>query len=162
MKIEKNKVVKLICELKDAENKDNILDSFTKEEPLCFLTGASNIFEEFENNLYGLSKGDDFDFTLLPVNAFGDYDDEALIEIPYDNIMENNKNKGDLEIGHFIKVLDDNNEEMYGEVTNIDLDNNIVNIDFNHPFAGLNVNFTGTIIDVRDASENEIKQGFAN
>lgn len=163
MKVEKNKIVTLSCELREHDINGPVIDTYPKEEPLKFLTGASNIIEEFENKISGLSTGDSFDFTLDPSLAFGEYEEENVMSIPYNSIMEAAEDKErNLEIGHPIKVTDENGNEMIGEVTNIDQVNNNVTIDFNHPFAGIPVHFSGKVIEVRDASQTELDHGHAH
>jgi FKBP-type peptidyl-prolyl cis-trans isomerase SlyD len=163
MKIEKNKVVTLSCELRENDLSGTVIDTYPKDDPLKFLTGASNIIEDFETNIIGLSSGDSFDFILQPSQAFGDYDEENVMNIPYESIAEAGKTQEmQLEIGHPIKVSDEQGNEMIGEVTEIDIAENNVTVDFNHPFAGIPVHFAGEIIEVRDATESEIDHGHAH
>lgn len=163
MKIEKNKVVTLSCELREIDKNGPIIDTYPKDDPLKFLTGALNIIEDFENKITGLASGDPFEFVLEPSQAFGDYDDENVMQIPYDTIMSANQDKDhQLEIGHPIKVADEQGNEMIGEITTIDIPENKVTVDFNHPFAGIAVHFSGEVIDVRDATESEIDHGHAH
>jgi len=163
MKIEKNKVVTLSCELRENDNNGQMIDSYPSDDPLKFLTGASNIIEDFEEKINGLSSGDTFDFMLEAAQAFGDYDDENVIQIPYNEIIEANQDKdAQLELGHPIKVADEEGNEMIGEVTDINIEENFVTVDFNHPFAGIPVHFSGKIIEVRDANATEIEHGHAH
>ncbi len=163
MKIEKNKVVTLSCELRENDVNGPVIDSYPKDDPLMFLTGAQNIIEDFENQITGMSSGDKFDFVLNPSQAFGDYDEENVMQIPYDTIMNANQDKDhQLEIGHPIRVADEQGNEMIGEVTTIDIPENTVTVDFNHPFAGISVHFSGEVMEVRDATESEIDHGHAH
>ena len=163
MKIEKNKVVTLSCELRENDLNGPIIDNYPKEDPLKFLTGASNIIEEFENQINGLSSGDKFNFVLEAEHAFGEFDEENIMEFPYDSIMEANSDKAnELEIGHPIKVADEEGNEMFGEITMINIEENNVTVDFNHPFAGIPVHFSGEIIEIREATDSEIDHGHAH
>lgn len=160
MKIEKNAVVTMTCELKKTDINGELIDSYDNNEPLKFLMGANNIFEAFENGITGLTKGDNFDFTIQSADAFGDYDDNGLVSLPYDTIMSSNADlTNELEVGHPIKVIDQNDTELIGEVKEINKDENTVMVDFNHPLAGLNIHFSGEIIEVRNATEEEIEHG---
>jgi FKBP-type peptidyl-prolyl cis-trans isomerase SlyD len=163
MKIEKNKVVTLSCELRENDKQGEIIDTYSQDEPLKYLAGASNIIEEFEVKVMGLSPGDDFEFTLEASQAFGEYDDDQVMMIPYDTITNANQDKDmKLEVGHPIKLEDEQGNEMFGEVTMIDIEENNVSVDFNHPFAGIPVYFAGKVIEVRDATESEIDHGHAH
>lgn len=160
MKIEKNKVVTLTCELRENDHNGQVIDSYPQDDPLKFLTGASNVMEGFEEKIMGLQAGEKFAFTLDPNQAFGEYDEENVLDVPYDSIMNANPDKPfELELGHPIKVSDEEGNEMYGEVTDINIEENNVTIDFNHPFAGIPVYFSGEILEVRDATESEIDHG---
>ncbi len=163
MKIENNKVVTLECELRENDENGSVIDTYTQEDPLKFLTGASNIIEDFEDKIMGLSIGDSFAFTLEASQAFGEYDEENILQIPYDAIMEANTDKEtSLEIGHPIKVSDEQGNEMIGEITMINIEENNVTVDFNHPFSGVPVYFMGKILEIRDATESETDHGHAH
>jgi len=160
MKIEKNAVVTMTCELKKTDINGELIDSYDNNEPLKFLMGANNIFEAFENQITGLSKGENFDFVIQAADAFGEYDENGLVSLPYDTIMTSNAEQtGELEVGHPIKVIDQNDTELVGEVKEINKDENTVMVDFNHPLSGLNIHFSGQIIEVRNATEEEIEHG---
>lgn len=160
MKIEKNAVVTMTCELKKTDINGELIDSYDNNEPLKFLMGANNIFEAFENQITGLSKGENFDFVIQAADAFGEYDENGLVSLPYDTIMTSNAEQtAELEVGHPIKVIDQNDTELVGEVKEINKDENTVMVDFNHPLSGLNIHFSGQIIEVRNATEEEIEHG---
>jgi FKBP-type peptidyl-prolyl cis-trans isomerase SlyD len=163
MKIDNNKVVTLICELRENDKNGKVIDSYSKEEPLKFLAGSLNIIEAFEEKIMGKTIGDSFDFVLAAEDAFGRYEKENVIQIPYDSLLEANTDKTqELKIGHPIRVVDENDNEMMGEVTVINQEENQVTVDFNHPYAGMPVHFSGEVLEIRDASESEIDHGHAH
>ncbi len=163
MKIEHNKVVTLTCVLRENDSNGKIIDSYPHKEPLKFLAGSLNIIEAFEEKIMGKTAGDSFDFILEADDAFGKYEHENVIQIPYDSLLEANTDKSaELQIGHPIRLVDEQDNEMIGEVTNINKDENQVTVDFNHPYAGIPVHFSGEVLEIRDASESEIDHGHAH
>lgn len=100
---------------------------------------------------------------LDPLFTFGEYNEEGVIQIPYDAIMNANADKTQaLEVGHPIKIVDENQFEHVGEVTAINVEGNTVTVDFNHPFAGKTIHFSGKILDIREASDSEMDHGHAH
>lgn len=163
MKIEKNAVVTMTCDLKKQDINGELIDSYDNNEPLKFLVGAENIFESFENKIIGLTAGENFDFVVEALDAFGEYDENGLVSLPYDTIMNSNSEvTNELEVGHPIRVIDQNETELIGEVKEINKDENFVMVDFNHPFAGLNIHFSGQVLEVRSATEDELEHGHAH
>ena len=84
MTISDQKVVSITYDLSVTdENQQKVLvESAEAEEPMVFLFGHSGLPEEFENQLQGKNAGDAFNFSLTPEQAYGDYDEQALVEIP--------------------------------------------------------------------------------
>jgi len=163
MKIEDDKVVTLTCELRENDKNGKVIDSYPKEEPLKFLAGSLNIIQAFEDKIMGKSVNDSFDFVLEAEDAFGKYEEGNLIQIPYDSLLEANTDKTqELQVGHPIRVVDENESEMTGEVTEINKEANQVTVNFNHPYAGMAVHFSGQVLEIRDASESEVEHGHAH
>jgi FKBP-type peptidyl-prolyl cis-trans isomerase SlyD len=161
MKIEKNKVVSVNYDLHStsAEAKEKThVESTGNDNPLVFLFGAGNMLPEFEKNLEGKSAGDSIEFSIHAGNAYGENDAEALAQIPLDVF----KTDGvvDLELlqtGNIVPLMDNDGNRMNGKVVKVDEDT--VLMDFNHPLAGHDLHFEVTVIDVREATAEEISHG---
>jgi len=83
MKIEPQHVVSLTYNLYvDQDGTENLVEKTTEEQPLTFLFGAGQMLPRFEENLSTLSTGDAFDFRLPAADAYGEYDDEAVTNLP--------------------------------------------------------------------------------
>ena len=156
MKIEPNKFVAVSYDLNVGDEKEReLMERATKENPLTYIAGMGMMLEAFEENLNGLSEGDTFAFTLTPDQAYGEYDDDHLVDLPK-NMFEV-EGKFDTEIvfeGNIVPMLDTNGNRLNGMVVGIE--DEIVKMDFNHPLAGETLYFSGVILDVHEASAEEI------
>lgn len=104
----------------------------------------------------GLSKGDKFEITLPPVAAFGDKSDELVMALDKEIFMRDGKLAEELKVGAVLPMMTADNLRVEGRVTEI---GDKVKMDFNHPFAGLTVRYEGEIIEVRDATPEDLPQG---
>lgn len=161
MKISDNKYVTLVYDLTVGEGEEReVMEQATAENPLEFIFGTNSMLEAFEKNIENLSEGDTFDFSLTPEDAYGDYDDTKIIELPK-NIFEVD-GKIDEEMlfeGNTLPMMDSSGNRLMGSVVSIS--DNVVTMDFNHPLAGEIMNFKGTVKDVREASAAEIAALFS-
>lgn len=161
MKVEKNKVVSVTYDLFSAakgENESHV-ESTNKENPLTFLYGAGSLIPAFEENLSGKESGDKFEFEIPAADAYGEKDEDYISRIPISEFGED----VDLSMfkpGNSLKLVDQDGNDLFGKVLNMDKET--VTIDFNHKLAGQNLHFKGEIIEVRDASKEEIAHGHAH
>lgn len=158
MQIGQNKVVSITYTLREAGENKEIIQQVEADQPLVFLYGAGQLLPKFEEHLAGKSQGDDYEFTLLHMDAYGPMDAEAVVEVPIDIFMVNGKLAEDmLTVGGTVRLRDDENRLLQGTVLSRGLET--VKIDFNHPMAGKDLHFSGIITGVRPASEEEIAHG---
>ena len=104
----------------------------------------------------GLSKGDRFEITLPPVAAFGDKSDELEMILDKEIFMRDGKLADEVKVGAILPMMTADNLRVEGRVTDI---GDKVKMDFNHPFAGLTVRYDGEIVEVRDATPEDLPQG---
>lgn len=158
MKIEKNKVVALTYELKYDNASGDTIEVADNRDPLVFLFGTGGMLPKFEENLSSLKSGDHFEFVLSKDDAYGDFTEEAIVDLSKDIFrIEGEIDEEMLKPGSFIPMQDQDGHPLQGKV--ISLDENTVKLDFNHPMAGKNLHFTGEIVEVRDASDEELSHG---
>ena len=160
MKIEKNKVVSLTYSLNaEDENGHNFfIESIEPENPVVFLFGASGFPEKFEEELNGLEPQNEFDFKLLPDDAYGTKDEQAVVFLSKDIFMEEGTfNEERFQVGTVVPMTDADGHSMHARVLKV-ADKELL-MDFNHPLAGLTLLFSGKIIDVRDATQDELAHG---
>lgn len=161
MKISPNKFVSLSYDLNVGEGDEKeLMERATSEQPLEFIYGTNSMLEAFENNLDGLSEGDSFDFVLTPDQAYGEYDDDHVVDLPL-NIFEVDGKIDENVIfeGNTIPMMDANGNRLNGSVVSVG--DEAVKMDFNHPLAGETLNFSGKVLNVREASAEEIAALFA-
>ncbi len=158
MQIEKNKVVSLTYELKYDSALGETIEVADKRDPLIFLFGNGGMLPRFEENLSKMKSGDHFEFLLSKDDAYGDFTDEAIVELSKDIfLIEGEIDNEMLKPGSFIPMQDQDGHPLQGKVLSVDENN--VKMDFNHPMAGKNLHFTGEIVEVRDASDEELSHG---
>jgi len=161
MKIGKNKVVTLTYVLRKDDENGEIIQEVSEKKPFVHLFGAGTLLPTFEENLQGLSPGDEFGFNLSADNAYGESSDKAIVELEK-NIFEID-GKIDPEIiavGKMVAMQDENGRPLDGKVLAIKQDTIVM--DFNHPLAGQNLYFSGLIKEVREASEEELSHGHSH
>lgn len=162
MKISDNKYVTLTYDLHVGEGEEReLMEQSTIERPMEFIYGTNSMLEAFEKEIDGLSAGDAFSFTITPDEAYGDYDENRIIELPK-NIFEVD-GKIDEEMlfeGNTLPMMDSSGNRLVGSV--VAIGENEVTMDFNHPLAGETMHFSGTVVDVREATVEEIAALFSS
>lgn len=155
MKISKNCVVTLTYRVID--KKGTILD--TGLEPLIYLHGGyKDVFEKVERALEGKKVGDEIEVSLKAKESFGEYDENLVVIQPRGDFDAN------IHVGEeFEEIFED---ELTGEEESIlyivkEVTKEHVILDGNHPFAGHDVTFHATVAHARQATKDEIKEGYA-
>ncbi len=158
MQITKNTVVSLSYVLKRDDAKGEIIEETRENDPLVFLYGNGQMLPKFEEHLSTLKTGDDFEFTLASDDAYGEMDQDAIIDL--DKSIFEVDGKIDLEMlakGNVIPMRDDQGNMLQGTVVSVGDD--LVRMDFNHPMAGNVLHFKGNIVGVREATAEELSHG---
>lgn len=161
MQIEKNKVASLTYTLRFDNAEGDIIEEIDNMDPERVLIGHENLFEQFENKLIGLKAGDDFEFTLTSEEAYGEYDEERVIDLPKENFMVDGAFDEEMVYEGAIIPMEDEENDIQAEAIVLEIDDNNVKLDFNHPLAGETLHFKGSILEVREATEEEINFGDA-
>ena len=158
MQITKDTVVSLSYVLKRDNAKGEIIEETKAGDPLVFLYGNGQMLPKFEDHLSTLKTGDAFEFTLASADAYGEMDQDAIIDLEKSIFMIDGKTDDELlAIGNVIPMRDDQGHTLQGTVVSVNDDS--VRMDFNHPMAGNTLHFTGKVIDVREASAEELSHG---
>ena len=157
MKITNNAVVNAEYELYvDGDNGEpELMEKATAEQPLNFIYGVGMMLPKFEQNLDGLETGDPFDFTISNEEAYGPYDDEAVIEL--ERAVFEIDGKLDEEMvfeGNVVPLMDSEGNRLQAQVVSVT--DSHVTVDLNHPLAGENLHFKGKVLEVREATEEEL------
>lgn len=156
MKISDSKFVTVTYDLYVGEGEEReLMESATTENPLEFVFGTNSMIKAFEDNLYGLSEGDKFSFTIGHEDAYGEYDDSRIIDLPK-NIFEVDGKIDETMLfeGNTLPMMDSEGNRLMGSIVTIT--DSEVTMDFNHPLAGETLHFEGAVVGARDASAAEI------
>ncbi len=155
MEIAKNKFVSLSYQLRLNGAEGDLVEETGDSNPLQFVFGTGKMIEMFENKLEGLKQGDNFDFELKSDEAYGQVNTEAIVDLPK-NIFEvdGEIDESLLKIGNMVPMQDAQGNRLNGIV--LEVSDDTVKMDFNHPLAGDDLHFAGEVIEVRDATEAEL------
>ncbi|WP_458690326.1 FKBP-type peptidyl-prolyl cis-trans isomerase [Nocardia tengchongensis] len=130
-----------------------VLDTSVGDEPLVYLHGADNIVPGLEQALEGKTTGDELTVVVEPEDGYGDYLAELVSSVPRDMF----EGVDELEPGMEFHAEAPDGESQIVVVQQVDGDEVI--IDANHPLAGQRLNFAVKVVDVRDATEDELAHG---
>ncbi len=157
MTIEPNSVVALTYKLHTVVNGEKeFVEEASKENPLVFLAGVGMMLPKFEENLKGLKKGDTVDFELNAVDAYGEKDEKAVAQLPAEMFKES----GIPPVGEIIPLQDNEGNQFRAQVMEVSPE--VVVVDLNHPMAGQNLHFDIEVLEVRQATEDELAHGHAH
>jgi len=147
--VDTNKVVKVHYTGSLPDNGE-VFDSSEGKDPLLFLVGHKRMIPGFERELMGTKAGDNVEFTLSAADAYGERDPDAVQEIAKDMF-------GDIapEVG--MTLMSD-----VGPFQVTEVGESTVIVDFNHMLAGKSLKFNVEVLEVRDATEEEISHGHAH
>lgn len=153
MQISNNKVVSLQYELRIASGE--VIDAADSKHPFAFIHGLGHTLPSFDLSLEGLNEGDEFAFTLSADEAYGQSNETDIVSIPKE--IFGDIDDAELKIGAELPMNDGQGHQFYGTVKEIQ--SQFVIMDFNHPLVGQDLNFTGKVLNIRDASAEELDHG---
>jgi len=150
MTIEQHTVVSLNYTLKNSEG--NVLDTSEGREPLVYLHGVGGLIPGLEEELTGKSKGDKLSTVVPPEKAYGERRDDLMKVVSKDGFQ------GDEEmmVGMQVQLQTEHGPAI---ATIASIEGNDVTLDLNHPLAGETLYFDVEIVDLREASQEEIEHG---
>jgi FKBP-type peptidyl-prolyl cis-trans isomerase SlyD len=158
MIIDTNKVVALKYELRVNAKDGQLVEKVENDRPLEFIYGTGNMLKDFESNLTGLKVGDSFDFSINAENAYGPVNNDMIVDLPKDIFKIDGKiDENLLVLNKVVPMRDQQGNHLNGKI--IEILDELVKMDFNHPLAGDDLYFTGEILNVREATETEISHG---
>lgn len=150
MQIAENTVVSMHYTLKDETGE--VLDSSAGQEPLVFLSGAQNIIEGLDNALQGKAAGDEMQVEVTAEEGYGPVHEELIQKVPHENFQ----GVDSIEVGMQFMAQTPNGQQP---VTVIGVEEDGVMLDGNHPLAGKSLSFEVEVVEVREASAEELEHG---
>ncbi len=155
MEISRNKYVTVSYVLRLQGFEGEIVEETTEEQPLEFIFGTGRMLQMFEEKLEGLKAGDDFSFKLAAGEAYGEINQEAKVDIPKNIFEVEGKIDEELiKVGNMVPMQDAQGNRLNGIV--LDITDDTIKMDFNHPLAGDDLYFAGAVKDVREATDSEM------
>lgn len=153
-----NKVVSVNYHLTLKGTEEHV-EKTSNEQPFVFLFGAGGLLPDFENNLNGKKTGDTFDFFITAANGYGVRDEQHVVMIPIGAFLgEDGKlDTEQIKVGVTLPMVDNEGNRLYGQV--VEITDEYIKMDFNHPLAGKDLHFKGEVLDVREATADEIAHG---
>ena len=149
-------VVTYRLETIDGDERETV-ESVNADEPFAFITGMGMSIPAFEERVAAVAKGGDFSFTLPAAEAHGEYDEEKVIDVPRESFSINGHfDHEHVKEGAVIPLHDAEGHYYQAEVLEVGADT--VRIDLNYPLAGYDLAFTGTVIENREATLQEMEQ----
>ena len=155
MTVSINKMVTLSYTLRSEGLEGDVIEQTPTEAPLKFVFGLGTMLPMFESNLAGLKQGDDFEMLLKAKDAYGELDETAIVDLSKDIfVIDGAFDEERFAVGAQIPMQTSNGQRLNGTI--LEVHNDTLKMDFNHPLAGVNLHFTGNILEVRDATEEEL------
>jgi len=150
---EKNKAVSFHYTLKNSAGEE--METSREKEPMVYLHGANNIITGLEKAMEGRAVEDTFTATLEPEDAYGIRNEKNVQRVPLKRL----KGIGKISVGQILNLKTNKGQV---QVTVLKVGRFNVDVDGNHPLAGVQLTFDVEIMDIRDATEDEIKHGHAH
>ncbi|WP_149980904.1 FKBP-type peptidyl-prolyl cis-trans isomerase [Pseudoalteromonas rhizosphaerae] len=144
-----NKVVKMHYSVMD--NDKNSIDNSFDGEPLIFIVGTGYLIQGLEDALQGKKAGDTLSVTVPPEQGYGERHDDLMQAVPK-SMFEGME----IEVGMQFRASTDDGDQS---VMIIDIQEDDVIVDGNNPLAGITLNFDVEILEVRDATADELEHG---
>jgi FKBP-type peptidyl-prolyl cis-trans isomerase SlyD len=150
LSIKKDSVVLFDYTLKD--DGGEVIDNSSPGEPLAYLHGRGNLVAGLERELEGKSAGDKLSVKVAAAEGYGEYSKELIQKVPRRSL----KGLAKITVGMRLHA-----QTAHGPraVTVTALTGDMVTLDGNHPLAGKNLNFDINVVQVRDATEEELAHG---
>ncbi|MFZ2905068.1 MAG: peptidylprolyl isomerase [Cyclobacteriaceae bacterium] len=146
MQIGKEKVVSIHYTLRN--NQGDVLDSSVGQSPLLYIQGIGNLIPGMEEGLEGKQKGDKLEIKVSPEKGYGERSEKMIQKVPRSSF-------GSQEVKVGMQFHTGNHQVV--TVTHVGLDG--VTVDGNHPLAGVELNFSVEVLDIRNATADELAHG---
>ncbi|MBN2657037.1 MAG: peptidylprolyl isomerase [Spirochaetales bacterium] len=150
MNIQEKSVVSIHYKLTD--DKGEIIDQ-SEDQPLAYIHGIGALIPGLEKELLGKGAGDKLQVSVSPEEGYGPYMEELIQKLP----RETFEGVDTIEVGMEFHASNEEGETMIVRVEEVADDE--ITINGNHPLAGMNLNFDVEVVEVREASAEELEHG---
>ena len=138
--VKKGDKVHILCEAKLEDG--TVCYKNDEEKPLEFVVGEGKFFSAIENEMKGMKEGESKTMTLEPKEAFGQYKDDLVVEVSKNDFRSDAK----MDLGLRVEVNTPSGKTLHGTI--MEIKDETLTLDFNHPLAGKKILFTVTVISV--------------
>ncbi len=145
----------------DGDKGKELVEATTADKPFHFISGFGFALDAFEQKVTAIEKGEKFDFSLSKEEAYGDYDAQQVATV--DRAVFCIDGKFDVEhvfIDAVVPLQNAEGQRFFGRV--VEISDEKVKLDLNHPLAGKTLHFEGEMLENRDATEEEVKRLIAH
>ena len=140
---------------KDKEGNRKLVEEAPQEQPFQFVSGLGMTLDDFEAEIVRLEKGGKFDFELTPAQAYGEYEQERVINVPRSTFeIDGRLDKEYIYEGAVVPLQNADGQRFNGLIAKIG--DTEVTVNLNHPLAGQTLCFEGEVVDIREATKDEI------
>lgn len=141
----------------EIDGERQLIEETHDQHPFNYISGMGMALQRFEEETASLQRGDTFDFVIAKDDAYGDYEEERIVELDKQIFMPNGKFDSNLiYVDAIIPLMNADGNRFNARVLHIGDDKVVV--DLNHPYAGLDLNFQGEILENRPATNQEIER----
>jgi FKBP-type peptidyl-prolyl cis-trans isomerase SlyD len=132
---------------------NEVVDTSEGTEPIEFLQGQGNIIPGLEQALYDMAAGEKKDIVISAADGYGEIDPDAFAEVPRKEFPP----QIPMKVGIELQLKDESGDIMDARIDTVN--ENTVRLDFNHPLAGKQLNFSVQVVSLRQASAEELEHG---
>lgn len=141
----------------EADNGLQLVEETQEGQPLRLYTGMGMTMDAYEKGIETFSEGEDYEFVVAKENAYGDYHDDMVIDIPRTEHFPNGEvDSSQVYAGATLPLQNEDGHRFLARVEKIDDTN--VRVNLNHPLAGKDLTFRGHVIVSREVSDEEIEE----
>ncbi|MBQ7527295.1 MAG: peptidylprolyl isomerase [Bacteroidaceae bacterium] len=138
------------------DGKPELIEETAEGDPFIFISALGMTLDAFESQIVPLMVGDKFDFTLAPNDAYGDYDEAGKQALPRKAFEINGKlDPRFIFEGAVVPLSSADGARFNGTI--VEIGEESVTVDLNHPLAGKSLNFVGSVVETREATNDEIR-----
>lgn len=151
-----NKYIAVAYKLYTNDNgTENLVEEAPTEKPFVFISSLGVALDAFEEKVAALEKGCDFDFTLTKEQAYGEHETERVLELDKEMFCIDGKLDSEhVFVDSIIPLQNEQGQRFLGKV--LEIGDEKIKIDLNHPLAGKGLHFIGTVLESREATIEEI------
>ena len=136
--------------------KPELVEETAEGDPFVFVSALGMTLDAFEAQIVPLNAGDDFDFTLAPNDAYGEYEASGKQSLPRKVFEINGKlDSRFIFEGAVVPLASPDGARFNGTI--VDIGDETITVDLNHPLAGKSLNFVGKVVESREATNEEVR-----